>query len=480
MTKTTFHIADITFATLLFVMFFTVGEGLYNGVVITCVGIFAYAVLKSYFNPVVFVDGRKSLVNAEILLYIFFYILFFHPYIEVAFFDLNLQYHSRFDREYTHEANRALISSALATLGFSAGATFSLKPKKSNLLVKHPASNFPLIVFTLLSLFATVFFLTGGSNWLSGGYDRRAQTTAGTLNQVYMFTNWIAALAIGTSLFSFYTRRVNFVVYMNMTAGLSWLCILLLIGNRNMMLLSLVVILAFVSLYYIRIRSIVILALFAFALMAYNAIAEVRSSPDKSMGAILAEILNPEHAKPISETNFSIQTTAVRATIHAIPETIDYFRGYFTLNAVLAILPYARSLFLWWSDVPASSSFIIRSLLGGENLGFGTGTTIISELYLDFGIFYVFFGMGLFGIGWAVIRQRAQSMPLSHDNVLIFLIAVTSLAQIGRYGIAMPIRYIGWTILLIIISRQLSRARNIARSVQKRKSLSHRSPKPPI
>lgn len=458
MTKTALHILDITFAGLLFVMFYTVGEGLYDWVVIVCVAFFAYAVLKSYFNPVIFVDGRKSLVNAEILLYIFFYILFFHPYIDAVFFDLNLQHHSRFDREYTHESNRALIASTLAVLGFSAASSISLKGKRSPTNVVSPTTAaLPILIFLLMSGFIVIFFAGGGSSWVFGQYQRHAQTASG-LNQVYMFISWISAVAIGNALLAVQHERMNFFVKLNIVVSFLWLLVMFKIGDRNMLLLSLVVLLAFFSLYYIRIRTPILLILLAFALNAYNAIAEVRASPDKTLTLIVSEIFNPTHSSSISETNFSIQTTIVRATVHATPDQIDYFYGNFTLNALLGVVPFSRSLFLWWSDKPANSSDIARALTAGESSSFGTGTTIISDLYFDFGIAYVFVGMFFFGLLWKYIRDRAELHPFSHDRVLIYFIAVVSLAQVGRYGIAMPIRYIAWTMLLIFLAKVLSRS----------------------
>lgn len=455
--KSPFLIVDIFLAALLFVLFYSVDDGVTTGIVVLSTAAFFYAAAKAYSRPVVFVDGRKSLVNAEIFLYIFFYILFFHPYIEAAFFELDLMSHSRFTREYIEAGNRAILASALGALGFSAAGTLWRRtvPAENPSLI-GPSTTFQFTLLIAFAAFFAIFIASGGYNWALGEYNRRLQTSGG-LNQVFMFTGFLSMIALGSSLFSVYEKKFNILAKSNFILALLWLAVLLMVGDRNNLLLGLVIILAFISLYYVRVRSIALIGLLAFALMAYNAIADVRKSGEKSVGLILTEIFNTEHAAPITETNFSTQTTIVRATIYSAPDQIDYFYGNFTLNALLGVVPYSRSVLLWWSDAPANSSDIVRSLTAGDNASYGTGTTIISDFYLDFGIAYVFFGM--FGIGtiWNVIRRRAELAPLDHDRIVIYLVAVTALAQIGRYGIAFPIRYIGWTILFVLITAFISR-----------------------
>lgn len=127
-------------------------------------------------------------------------------------------------------------------------------------------------------------------------------------------------------------------------------------------------------------------------------------------------------------------------------------------------------MLLWWTDAPSTSSEIVRSFTLGDHANHGTGTTIISDLYLDFGVFYVFIGMAILGLIWGLIKNRAQRFPLSHDYVMMYLIAVTSLAQCGRYGLPMPIRFIGWMLILLIIARLLSKNPLTLRRQQHRRS----------
>ncbi len=97
--------------------------------------------------------------------------------------------------------------------------------------------------------------------------------------------------------------------------------------------------------------------------------------------------------------------TSIRSLTHPIyyvPSTYPYFYGTMQFRYIVSIIPGLSSTYdsivFDGSNIYNGSSSFITYLVQGDERKYGNGTTIISDVYLDFGMFGVLISMVIFSV----------------------------------------------------------------------------------
>ena len=140
-------------------------------------------------------------------------------------------------------------------------------------------------------------------------------------------------------------------------------------------------------------------------------------------------------------------------SISNVPERHDYFYGKLWVSQLLANIPLAQSLYLNISGdkfYELDSAEYITYITRGRFSTWGEGTSLIADIYLNFGTIGIIIFMFLLGIFFKKIMNEFEL-----KSNLYWIIAGAILASysfyLGRAGIFYPLRPMLWSILLIFI-----------------------------
>jgi oligosaccharide repeat unit polymerase len=136
-----------------------------------------------------------------------------------------------------------------------------------------------------------------------------------------------------------------------------------------------------------------------------------------------------------------------------VPERHDFFYGKLWVSQILANIPLAQAVYLNISGdkiYELDSAEYITYITRGKFSNSGEGSSLIADIYLNFGIYGVILFMFLFGMFFKKIINEFEL-----KSSLYWIIAGAILASyafyLGRGGLLYPLRPILWSILLVFI-----------------------------
>jgi oligosaccharide repeat unit polymerase len=136
------------------------------------------------------------------------------------------------------------------------------------------------------------------------------------------------------------------------------------------------------------------------------------------------------------------------SAIEDIDESEDFFYGELLIGNLLGVVPMAQSVYLNLTDTKKyelSSSQYLTYIKFGEDSVHGEGTTIIADIYLNFGYVGVLVVMFLFGIFYKKVNFELH-LKRSHYWVIIAAIVGSYSIYMGRSNLLHPLKYIVWSI----------------------------------
>ncbi|NIY74007.1 hypothetical protein HCZ30_16400 [Marivivens donghaensis] len=415
-------------------------------------------IIRTARNPVSLHENISTQFHGEFLFYIFSYVILLYPYHLALFGAIDLSQQSKFRYSFPEMSNKAIIASTIFFVGFDIGTSSVFRARDMPRLGQfQPAPILSTMLLFLQVVSIIVFLGLGGDRWIFGSYSRLDQVSSATVNQFFFLATLLTMMAFASFIAGFKLRCNNSFSWVSAGVGAIWILAVFLIGDRNSLFLILISIITSLSLFYIRVRitSLAILATIAFT--AYSGFEVARKSEDKSISGMISEIFDPNNQTSIADSSLANTTTSTRAAFYYVPDTIGYSYGQLTTNAILGIVPKLRSLVVKSNAGPTRSAEILTDAILGKNTSWGLGTSILADLYMDLGIFYVLFASYVLGCVWAWIRFRLASAPNDHDAIVLFVVATAFFAELARYGIAFVIRPIVWTYFILSLSRFISR-----------------------
>jgi len=132
-----------------------------------------------------------------------------------------------------------------------------------------------------------------------------------------------------------------------------------------------------------------------------------------------------------------------------VPGRHSYLYGSTYLLNITGVVPFLTGIIVDFASIPreyrgTAQFFTVASL--GRDSTVGVGSEIISDIYVNFGIFGVFLIMALFGRISALIQLKS-----SHGNhvfVIISLILLSEALSMNRGMLLYPLKSISYTLLV--------------------------------
>lgn len=318
-----------------------------------------------------------------------------------------------------------------------------------------------VLLFTAFSF--AIFLLFAGKNFLEGGiYKGEGGTNAGEGISKYFALLFQVGLIVSTATIIYSNKgsyKGNLMKWLlsldklYLAIVVSYVSLFLLIGDRGgpLSLVLLILILIGNQVRKFKFIEVLVLTIFGAVLMTIIGLgrSEVSGIGILSAGSDKITALNAYDVT--LELANSIRTLNI--AVDHIPREGNYFYGILWTGDILATIPFAQSIFLTTTDFDThqlGSANYITYLVYGKNPPSGEGTSLIADIYLNFGWLGVMFLMFLFGM---LIKRLA--IEIMYPTNIIWFIAGAAIAGFtfyyGRAGLFLPMRNVVWGILIFTL-----------------------------
>jgi hypothetical protein len=410
--------------------------------VVVFFGLFISRMMSSYpIGP-----ARSRYLRIDLAFFLFFYVLYIHPYILDALGVIDSSYNRFIPNTFFENANKSLVASIFAVGAFGVGVGFGEKvlTQKMGFLSSINRQE-QLIIFYKLNLLLgvgslAVFVVTGGLSTLTGDY-----TGLGSGSIVTDGLNFIIGHFAAVTLATVFAIR-SCGIYWRL-AGLLyaavWALGLLGAGDRNSFLL--VAATGGVA-YSVFVRPIGLTQLLLMGVLAYsgyNAVEYARSSGQRNLGGMVSAIIEGKSdTSSFDESSFSLTTVTARAAMEDI-STFDVPFAKFKFLGFAGVVPFSRKLMVGSDDSLISSSDVFSEIIIGSDRTWSIGSGIQMDIIADMGVLFV--PLVMFGVGW--IAGRLQRLASTQDFTaapIVFCIALPLFFEYPRYTLDFPARNLAW------------------------------------
>ena len=454
------------------VLYVSVPQGVDNWVLVVNLVAFYLIAFRALALRDSIVDSIPTPLTINVLYLFISYLIFYYPYQQYLLGASDLSggdlYHGRI---FLDGSNAAITLSTVGTLAFTIGYDIVRDVRKPTNVNQPPTihvdgtkeklSPSPYFVGLSIAAFALLVLMVGAYlslGWRSAGEGRYTNSTAAAtlgVEGVYLATSTICMLVCALWV---YGKANFFVIPPVLQAGLAltifWTVRLLVFGDRNTVQL---VILALAGGYYTFVRrpsGYWLIAAAVAGLTVYNFLEVARETPDWYLPSRFVAVLqNPEAFRSLGgQSSLDLTTISLRATVEAVPSTFDYGYGVAKLIHIVSIVPFAgQTLVPYLRPEYLSSSAMIHDIMVGGHGDFSPGTNVISDAYIDFGLFGVILTPFLIGIFAKLIRNYVATDPRDLQRFVIYLVAMPLFAQLPRYSIESLLRPLAWTFVFTLV-----------------------------
>jgi len=470
MKKKIYFILNLSLLLGLFLLFTILPTGINENVIWFCLFIFYVYFINSISKPISIVPYIKTFMKIDLFFMMFYYLIFFYPY---QLHVLNIQDLADSDflyKTYAEYTNPAILSATIGLVAFQMGFHKVFKHKRISASIKYPKKYFKILNRVVLLFTVIILGLYAKTGMVAMFASSYAGSTTGdvTFDAIFQLVTYFIVLSAITVLFYFINfRKLNLSSIILLGIVLVWCLILLVIGDRNTFFIIAIVI---GSGYFTFIKGITrkkILLFILLGLFLYQVVEVSRRSEERNLEGIwIAMTETNVEEEGINVGSFGITTIGLRATFKIIENDHDFFLGKFKFVSLTSIIPYSSRLFISKDDPYTGSSNVLKEDMIGRNATWGTGTNIISDAYLDFGIIGVIAIMYLFGYFGGFVKHQLINNPNNTQWIFIYLILIGYYSELSRYGFDFPLRSIVWTLLLFwfISNKNNIKNKNVIRS----------------
>ena len=417
--------------------------------------IFWFAVL--YFSSVRLEHNRNWMV-IPILFYFSYWLVFFSiPMIEA--FDVTVELRRLHIIRQSQWPDVA-YSAALGILSFFFGYELRLQQAQLNTpkLIANTVqgstvylSGWLMLIISFLSF--GVFYISGGAAMYGGEYTG-TKSLSWTVSVTHIVFNSCFQIAI--CLWAIYYTNHNLQDdssksgYMRVMLPLFFLAILLLFvlssGSRSLIVFCAIIFMVVYS-QYRPVNTLNFLALTFAAFSFYSIMQLLRIPGDKDVALVMSVLSEINFLDAI--LMFPLSTAPSLTNAFEYVEQYGGFQGMFFLQGLLSVLPLYTKIFPMLPGagdfaLGSSSNFITTYVFGFHK--YGLGTTVISDIYLDFGNSGIIILMFTLGIVSKFIYSRRYSYPFGF-GMLSYGLFVPALMYSTRGAVTYPLRIL-WMIVL--------------------------------
>lgn len=431
-----------------------------------CLGVFYWYFFRSFKDPISIVPGIETYFKMDLLFLMFYYLLLYYPYQTYVLGSHSILENTWIAKSYVEYSNKAIIASTIGLVAFMMGFTREIKIKKVSVQKRDFSQHQYKVLYVKILLvtlaFVALFYIKGGMVMLTGSY-LGSRTKDPMIDGLYtLLSVFVSVLAGFTIVYYKKYRSINFYMAPALMVFLFYSYLTLVGGDRNTFF---IVAIAAAGAYYSYIKSISkkMLVFYLFlALALYQVIEISRTAEDRSLGAIVAVISGSSQSSAptqvgdnVDQGSFSITNLVTRAAFYFVPNKDEHTYGKYLVIGFAGFIPYARGAIVDPRDPDQSSSFYMTRVNGS---GFGLGSSIIMDSYIEFGLFGILFFPYILGWLGKYMQAKAQS-GLSIKWGVVYLLALGTYAEISRYTFDFIIKNIGWALLIFIFFELLVRAR---------------------
>lgn len=361
-----------------------------------------------------------------------------------------------FERFLFYDITRIDTPLSLSTIGlisFLIGVTKVKRPAKQGLARKDFSKNYKSnkSTFFIVTIAYITFgaFLVSTPSYISGLYGNE---TSALSRYLFTFFNWFFYSAVILKIFSYSQvemKNLNFFQYISsfgyllLTLIIMYMLMSVYTGDRGPLISVTLVIVGF---FYARKKNIslktflIIIILGAFVLTTI-AESRTRTSGDGYIDRVSDATQQTDSTyfeTPTFTDSFINLATSERSLNHVVlqvPEVYDYHYGVNQFQYLLSVIPGLSGLFFNVAldgDIKRQgsamfTSYLIQVKFLGRNIDYGDGTTIISDLYLDFGWIGVILFM--FAFGRLLSRYEGVLTGPTEIKILPFIFIILYFSQ---------------------------------------------------
>lgn len=410
--------------------------------------------------------GLPITLSIEVAFSLFYFILFYGPYqtdllggqdYEISSFVLNT---------FPEGANQGLL---MATIGFVAFHLGSIIPVREAMVGtdvwnEQPGAynlfdyGFTLVLCGTIAFYKAAGFQSSDTNHYGGSSKEVALApTAGNTaaDALYLFITLFCVIALSRAVSTVAQgRRLQFQHLLMLATVALWAIYILILGDRNNFFLIAVAAVGGFAAFIRKVRWPVIIGMIAVALTLYQAIEIARAMPEPSFDAFVDAWNAQGQDSDKSDSSLGNTTITLRATFDVVPNHETYKFGYFKLVGFGGIFPLIRGFLIQPGSGFTTSSEELTYYINGPR-GWGIGSNILSDIYLDFGLPGVCVIMT--GLGYFIARYRLRIVKsgLSSRRVFLYMILVGCFCELPRYSLDFPVRMFVWGFLIFFIYERI-------------------------
>lgn len=332
--------------------------------------------------------------------------------------------------------------------------------KRNNNEIIHTKISYKFKTILIISITSFIFFfLSVGSSFLTGTY-RGSNNWEGISSQLYLLFHITLLMSITLEIYNkkdFYENNLFswFITYIDKRITILiivYVILFLLLGDRGGPLSVIMVISFLISIYIkpIKIKSFIFFIIIGSIFMTMISLG--RNSTDGNLltnGFSKLEIVSPHELTK----NLAQSTRTLYTAMNHVPEKRDYFYGEMQFAGVLSAVPFSQRFYLSLTGgkyYELLSAEYITYLTWGKNPHTGEGTTIVADLYLNFGTIGVLFFLFILGILIKLIDVKSKN-----SRSIMWIIIASMIVSIALYWsraqYMLPIRSIIWSFALYLL-----------------------------
>lgn len=455
MIKNKSNLINIFLLIILSFLFVVISPGANKTLIWGCLIVFYVQFFNSIKKPISVVAGIKTFVKIDTFFLLFYFLIYYFPY-QLYVLGLKSLEHFKLS-SYLEYTNKSILLSTIGLLAFQTGFHHykSVNQKKTFYVIskRYMKKLFAIIMF--FTVFISILFgYTGAQTLFIGAYAGSKMGTV-TYDAIFTLVTFFVILGILQAIAHFTIfKKINFQVFIISIISILWVLALLFVGDRNTFFLVGIVSFAGFFTYIKSISRKQILVFLIPTLFIYQVIEISRTVESKDLTSFV-DAFNTTfdtYEDNLDQNNsFDITTIGSRASFKVIDDNSFYY-GKFKLISLASTIPYSSRLFVDPNDVFTGSSNALNKEMIGLQAGWGVGTNIITDCYMDFGLIGVIVIMFFIGKFGGYVKFKAQKHINSPKWIFLYITTLGYYSELARYGFDFPLRSIVWTYLLFFIT----------------------------
>ncbi|MDO6693225.1 O-antigen polysaccharide polymerase Wzy [Aliiglaciecola sp. 3_MG-2023] len=439
-----------------FVTFYFVGYGVSEYIVYSSsimFGLLFIAFAKNRFTVFKAIDTK---INVLVLFTIFYFILFYLPYLTYSFGLSDIYYSPFFSHTFVEHSNKAIILSNIGYLSFLIGR--EILPNKSADLSPENQRDYSFFVTSVIYIFFSLILinlLATLPKMIQGAYSG-SDVGSSTENGLYFLLNHfsllVAAIFIAKKALG---QKISKLLMISILVVLFWCLVLLVLGDRNTFFIHGIVLLGGYFTFCRRISYVGLAATVFVGIALYGVIEQSRKLEERSFSSIASSISDSEDNKSsFFEGSLNNTTISLRASISYLEKTDESFQGKFKAIGLLGVIPLVRGMIVDPNDPFTNSAEVNTTEILGANATWSVGTNIVSDSYLDFGVYGVVILLFIVGLFTKFVENGVRQNHGDLQYIVIYLFSLALISELPRYAFSFPIRNLVWLFLLFFIYKK--------------------------